>query len=66
MPGEDSLWMMDDWLGIHPHHKFVPPYTQATRKPKEMRARGVLQLELHWTPGTSTSAALSWSPPGWL
>lgn len=59
--------MMDDWLGIRPHHKFVPPYTQATRKPKEMGARGALQLELRWTAGTSgSSAALSPSPPHWL
>lgn len=46
--------MMDDWLGTRPHHKFVPLYTQATRKPKKMRAGGGrsewevgLQLGLH-------------------
>lgn len=44
MPSEDSLWMMDDWLGIRPHHKFVPQYTQATKKPKEMGATGSFNL----------------------
>lgn len=32
--------MMDDWPGILPHHKFVPLYTQATEKPKEVGASG--------------------------
>lgn len=36
--------MMDDWLGIRPHHKFVPQYTQATKKPKEMGATGSFNL----------------------
>lgn len=74
MPVEDSLWMMDDWLGTRPHHKFVPPYTQATRKPKKMRAEGGVEVEVGsrastsvaLDAGTSTSAALSPSPPYWL
>lgn len=36
MLSEYSLWMMDDWPGILPHHKFVPLYTQATEQPEEV------------------------------
>jgi hypothetical protein len=36
VPSEYSSWMIDDWPGILPHHKFVPLYTQATKRPKEM------------------------------
>ena len=46
MLSEYSLWMMDDWPGIRPHHKFVPLYTQATKKPKEVGRSGAALMAL--------------------